>query len=89
VCVFVKNDEPDAEPFYFDEVLNPISAYKSEQSKGMSEETLDDEDFEFELPADVAAPLCDSHPLYTQRTNSGINLYWAPRPFNMRSGKTR
>lgn len=28
-------------------------------------------------------------PLYTDSTASGISLYWAPRPFNLRQGNTR
>lgn len=28
-------------------------------------------------------------PLYTENTGNGIALMWAPRPFNMRSGRTR
>lgn len=28
-------------------------------------------------------------PLYTDSTASGISLYWAPRPFNLRQGHTR
>ena len=59
MCVFVKNDDPDAEPFYFDEVLNPISAYKSENMKGLSEEDLSDDDFDFEISGPASAPLCE------------------------------
>lgn len=28
-------------------------------------------------------------PLYTDSTASGISLYWAPRPFNLRQGTMR
>jgi pre-mRNA-processing factor 8 len=34
-------------------------------------------------------PLLKDAPLATPNTASGINLYWAPHPFNMRSGRTR
>jgi pre-mRNA-processing factor 8 len=34
-------------------------------------------------------PLLREAPLTTSNTASGINLYWAPHPFNMRSGRTR
>ena len=56
--------------------------------KGMSEEDLDDDDLEFELPSESGNPICEDYPLFTQNTNTGINLYWAPRPFNTKSGKT-
>jgi pre-mRNA-processing factor 8 len=78
--MFVKNDEPFAEPFKFDETYNPISAYMSENMKGSSEIEIDDEEFDFELSD--PSPLVEEYPLFTENTNSGINLYWAPRPFN-------
>jgi pre-mRNA-processing factor 8 len=28
-------------------------------------------------------------PLFNERTVGAINLYWAPEPFNKRTGKTR
>jgi len=50
------------------------------------EETFDeDDDFELEF----VEPLLNSLPLYTDNTANGIALLWAPRPYNMRSGRTR
>ena len=49
---------------------------------------LVDEDDDFELPADVV-PFLDQTPLYTDNTANGIALYWAPHPFDKRSGATR
>eukprot|EP00966_Prymnesium_polylepis_P143726 3317977-Prymnesium_polylepis.1 len=75
--------------FYFDPVINPISAH---MSGGGAAKPMDDDDFgdgeEFVLPADVEPLLADA-PLYNENTASAIALYWAPRPFNMRSGFTR
>jgi len=34
-------------------------------------------------------PLLANAPLATRNTAPGISLYWAPHPFNMRSGRTR
>lgn len=34
-------------------------------------------------------PLFGQEELYTDNTANGIALMWAPRPFNMRSGRTR
>jgi hypothetical protein len=34
-------------------------------------------------------PLLADRPLYSDQTAAGIALYWAPRPFNLRTGRTR
>lgn len=40
---YIKNDDPDSEPFYFDDVVNPISSYKMEKTKHLSDNPeLDD-----------------------------------------------
>lgn len=89
VC-FIKNDDPDAPAYYFDEVINPISAYKQDDMKELSEVKLDDEEFdEFELPEELCPPMLEEDSLFTENTVNGINLYWAPHPFNKRSGRTR
>lgn len=46
-----------------------------------------DED-SFALP-DGAVAILDDDALYGDNTAAGISLYFAPRPFNMRSGRTR
>lgn len=51
-------------------------------------EPLPDDDEEFVLPDEVDA-IFSEVPLYTENTGNGIALMWAPRPFNMRSGRTR
>ena len=52
VC-FIKNDDPESPAYYFDEVINPISAYKQDGMKNLSEVELEDEEFDnFELPED-------------------------------------
>ena len=89
VC-FIKNDDPELDAFYFDEVINPISAYKMEKIKTLTDnyEVTDEDLEEFELPEGVQ-PLLAEEPLFNERTVSAINLYWAPEPFNKRTGKTR
>ncbi|KAI9188902.1 pre-mRNA-splicing factor 8 [Blastocladiella emersonii ATCC 22665] len=49
---------------------------------------LFDLDDDFQLPEDVAPFLADED-LYTDNTASGIALYFAPHPFNKRSGNMR
>jgi pre-mRNA-processing factor 8 len=46
----------------------------------------DNEDFE--LPEDLQ-PFMQDFPLYSDNTANGIALLWAPRPFNLRSGRSR
>ena len=69
---------------------------------GKAEDDDDDDDEEMEgekkeeterldalvLPEGVE-PLLAEEPLFTDRTKTGIELYWAPKPFNQRSGRTR
>ena len=91
---YIKADDPDLPAFYFDPIINPISAFRTER-KGQAIEycnteedpyNLDEEDLV--LPDDFY-PFLDEEPLYTDNTALGITLYWAPRPFNKRSGLTR
>mmetsp|Transcript_19842 Transcript_19842/g.58838 ORF Transcript_19842/g.58838 Transcript_19842/m.58838 type:complete len:2310 (+) Transcript_19842:69-6998(+) len=84
---YVKPDDPDLPAFYFDPVINPISAFRSKKTDGDDDENVDDDD-DFALPAGVA-PLLKAQPLYTDATAGGVALYFAPRPFNLRRGKTR
>ncbi|KAF6096382.1 pre-mRNA processing factor 8 [Phyllostomus discolor] len=82
--VFIKTEDPDLPAFYFDPLINPISHRHSVKSQ----EPLPDDDEEFELP-DFVEPFLKDTPLYTDNTANGIALLWAPRPFNLRSGRTR
>ena len=79
---YVKPDDPDLPAFYFDPVVNPISAFRSKAIK----ETDDSED-DFSVMG--LEPLLSERPLYTDATAGGIALYFAPRPFNLRRGRTR
>ena len=94
---YIKADDPDLPAFYFDPIINPISAFRTERKQGstvaycnVSADSdpycLDEEDLP--LPDDFF-PLLDEEPQYTDNTALGITLYWAPRPFNKRSGLTR
>lgn len=82
--VYIKTEDPDLPAFYFDPLINPISHRHAQKLP----EQLPDEDEEFELDAD-AVPFFKDVPLYTDMTANGIALLWAPRPFNIRSGRTR
>ncbi|KAH8048735.1 U5 snRNA binding protein [Aureococcus anophagefferens] len=87
---YVKPDDPDLPAFYFDPVVNPISAFRSRARADDDDDGGggdDDGDDGFCLPEDVG-PLLADEPLYTDATAGGISLYWAPRPFNLRRGRT-
>jgi len=48
----------------------------------------DDELDAIEMPEDFEPFLAET-PLWDSETTQGIQLLWAPAPFNCRSGKTR
>jgi len=79
---YVKPDDPDLPAFYFDPVVNPISAFRSKAVKV-------DDDSEDDFAVVGLEPLLNERPLYTDATAGGIALYFAPRPFNLRRGRTR
>ena len=70
------------EPPFTTQVVNPISAFRSKAVKEI-DETEDD------FSVQGLEPLLAERPLYTDATAGGIALYFAPRPFNLRRGRTR
>jgi pre-mRNA-processing factor 8 len=89
---YIKNDTPDLKPFYYDPVINPIPAHSAAlDERGMKPAPRNDawdlEDPEWTLPEGVEPALADV-PLYTEWTGPALALYWAPAPFNSRSGTT-
>lgn len=81
--VHIKIEDPDLPALYFDPLINPISHRHSIKNQ----EVLPDEE-DFELKDDVVS-FFQATQLYTDNTAHGIALLWAPRPFNLRSGRTR
>jgi pre-mRNA-processing factor 8 len=91
-AVYVKSEDPNLPAFYFDPVINPISS-RSVAPKNITVSHEDEifgpgnnEDDEFDLPGDVEPFLADEE-LYNTETSSAIALWWAPFPFDRRSGK--
>ncbi|KIW09573.1 pre-mRNA-processing-splicing factor 8, variant [Verruconis gallopava] len=89
--VYVRTDDPNLPAFYFDPVINPI-ALRSVAPKNISVSHEDEifgfgnnEDDDFEL--DGIEPFLSDKPLYTEDTSSAIALWWAPHPFDKRSGR--
>ncbi|KAL3228100.1 hypothetical protein MRX96_004019 [Rhipicephalus microplus] len=83
--VYIKTEDPDLPAFYFDPLINPIA---HRQGTKQTVDPLPDDEEEFELPEHVQ-PFLQDCPLYTDNTANGIALLWAPRPFNLRSDRTR
>ncbi|EMC99892.1 hypothetical protein BAUCODRAFT_63676 [Baudoinia panamericana UAMH 10762] len=95
--VYVKTEDPSLPAFYFDPVVNPISS-RSVAPKNLtishedeifgkgSNEEPDEEDGGFNLPNEVEPFMADEE-LYNDDTASAIALWWAPFPFDKRSGK--
>ena len=90
--VYVRAEDPSLPAFYFDPVINPISS-RSVAPKNLTVSHEDeifgygnDEDEEFKLPGNMEPFLADEE-LYTSETSSAIALWWAPFPFDRRSGK--
>ncbi|KAL3690748.1 hypothetical protein R1sor_004399 [Riccia sorocarpa] len=87
MVMYIKTDDPDLPAFYFDPLIHPIAFYKTDRRDRRAIEEDEDED-DFTLPEGVE-PLLQTTPQYTDATAAGIGLLFAPRPFNMRSGRTR
>ncbi|KAL2578430.1 hypothetical protein AAZV13_15G006600 [Glycine max] len=86
MIMFIKAEDPDLPAFYYDPLIHPItSANKERREKRVYEE---DDDDDWILP-DGVEPLLKDTQLYTDTTAAGISLLFAPRPFNMRSGRMR
>jgi len=90
--VYVNAEDPNLPAFYFDPVINPISS-RSVAPKNLTVNHEDEifgygnsEDEEFTLPGNMEPFLADEE-LYTTETSSAIKLWWAPYPFDRRSGK--
>ncbi|KAL9582253.1 MAG: hypothetical protein Q9203_005569, partial [Teloschistes exilis] len=90
--VYVRAEDPSLPAFYFDPVINPISS-RSVAPKNITVSHEDEifgygnsEDEEFTLPGDVEPFLADEE-IYTSETASAIALWWAPFPFDRRSGR--
>ncbi|KAI4249693.1 MAG: hypothetical protein L6R40_000482 [Gallowayella cf. fulva] len=90
--VYVRAEDPSLPAFYFDPVINPISS-RSVAPKNITISHEDEifgygnnEDEEFALPQEVE-PFLAGEEIYTSETSSAIALWWAPFPFDRRSGR--
>ncbi|KAF2755488.1 pre-mRNA-processing-splicing factor 8 [Pseudovirgaria hyperparasitica] len=89
--VYIKANDPALPAFYFDPAINPISS-RSVAPKNLTVSHEDEvfgkgnnEDDEFELPNELE-PFMSEESEYTEDTADAIMLWWAPYPFDRRSG---
>ncbi|KAG2729322.1 hypothetical protein I3760_01G245300 [Carya illinoinensis] len=86
MIMYIKTEDPDLPAFYYDPLIHPITSTNKERHEKKSRDEEDDDDFS--LPEGVEPFLNDTQ-LYTDTTAAGVSLLFAPRPFNMRSGRMR
>ena len=77
-----------------DDESNVWAQYGGSAGGAAADEAYDDENDIWEVDDEVIAslslrPLLEDAPMSTANTSAGIALYHAPRPFNLRSGRTR
>ncbi|CAB4304759.1 unnamed protein product [Prunus armeniaca] len=85
MVMYIKTEDPDIPAFCYDPLIHPILSTNTKKTYDDDEEEEDDG---FVLPKGLEPFLNDTQ-LYTDTTAAGISLLFAPRPFNMRSGRTR
>ncbi|CAE7030571.1 hypothetical protein PTNB73_05435 [Pyrenophora teres f. teres] len=91
--VYVRAEDPDLPAFYFDPGINPISSRAvapknlsvSHEDVVFGEDDEDDED-DFQMPEEMEPFMADEE-ISTPETASAIALWWAPHPFDKRSGR--
>ncbi|RHN38913.1 putative JAB1/MPN/MOV34 metalloenzyme domain, ribonuclease H-like domain, PRO8NT [Medicago truncatula] len=86
MVVYVKADDPDLPAFYYDPLIHPIAGAGNKERCEM--EICNEDDDDWILP-DGVEPFLKDVELYTDTTTDGMSLLFAPRPFNMRSGRMR
>ncbi|KAF4449843.1 pre-mRNA-splicing factor spp42 [Fusarium austroafricanum] len=93
--VFNRADDTDLPTFHFDRRINPISSRTvapknveiSHEDEIFGAGNIEEpEDDVFELPAGVE-PFLAEEDLENEDTSSAVDLWWAPYPFDRRSGR--
>lgn len=91
--LYIRTEDPDLPAYYFDPMIHPISIRGlAPKNEGIAHEVAvfgedDSEDDDFELP-DTVEPFLEDLNLETDHTADAIALWWAPFPYNQRSGRT-
>ena len=93
--MYIRVEDPDLPAFYYDPLIHPISSRAVQpQNQVESHEDLvfgpgdvDEDEDDFELPAAAEAFLSEAE-VEGDNTKDAIALWWAPYPYNARSGRT-
>lgn len=92
--VYVRAEDPSLPAFYFDPIINPISSRAvapknlsvSHEDEVFGHGNDEDDEDDFQMPEEVEPFMADED-LSTSETTSAIALWWAPHPFDKRSGR--
>jgi len=92
--LYIRIEDPDLPTFYFDPLIHPISVravqprnqQRAHEDSVFLDDSVDGEDV-FELDAHIK-PFLASSEYETESTKDAIALWWAPYPYNQRSGRT-
>lgn len=86
--LYIRTEDPDLPAFYFDPIIHPISSRGvAPKNELVPHELSIDDDDDFELP-DGVEPFLGEVEVETDNTADAIALWWAPYPYNQRSGRT-
>lgn len=91
--LYIRTEDPDLPAFYFDPIIHPISSRNVAPINEVIPHEMDvfgeydDEEDDFELPEGMTAFMNEVE-VETDNTADAIALWWAPYPYNQRSGKT-
>ncbi|KAG8802728.1 pre-mRNA-splicing factor 8 [Serendipita sp. 411] len=94
--VYIRTDDPDLPAFYFDPLINPISS-RSFNPKNLPLVPHEDEVFGYGVEeeewgdklGEEFSPFLEEEDLDGEHIADAIALWWAPTPYNHRSGRTR
>lgn len=94
--VYIRTEDPDLPAFYFDPLINPIStrSFKPKNlpliphEEGVFGYGVEEEDWDGKLD-DNFAPFLEEESIEDDLVADAIALWWAPTPYEHRSGRTR
>jgi pre-mRNA-processing factor 8 len=89
---YVKAEDPELPAYYFDPIINPITAARAtrggRESASAQKEAVREEGEDLKMPSGFSA-MFEDMPLSSETTADGIALYWAPDPYCRRSGRSK